>query len=82
MKTVAKMTSKGQITIPLEIRRLLGVNPGDFLEFQTKGSSVLVKPQPTDNPFRQFRGLERVGKGKNFQEIQLESRTSRGWSEE
>jgi hypothetical protein len=48
----------------------------------TKGSSVLVKPQPTDNPFHQFRGLERVGKGKSLGQIKNESAVSRGWSEE
>jgi antitoxin PrlF len=82
MKAVAKITSKGQITIPLEIRRFLGVNGGDSLEFQTNGLTIEVKPQSRDNPFRQFRGLERVGKGKSLKQIKGESAISRGWSEE
>jgi antitoxin PrlF len=82
MKAVAKITSKGQITIPLEIRRFLGVDAGDSLEFQTNGLTIEIKPQPRDNPFRQFRGLERVGKGKSLKQIKDESAVSRGWSEE
>lgn len=34
MKTFeAKLTSKGQLTLPLEIRKSLGVAPGDHVEF-------------------------------------------------
>ena len=29
----AKLTSKGQITIPLKVRRRLGLKPGSILEF-------------------------------------------------
>lgn len=29
----AKITSKGQITVPLEVRRRLGLRPGDRLSF-------------------------------------------------
>ena len=51
MKTVAKITSKGQITIPLEIRRLLGVGAGDFLEFLTQGNTLTVVPKRQQNLF-------------------------------
>jgi AbrB family looped-hinge helix DNA binding protein len=30
----AKITSKGQVTIPIEIRREMGLNPGDLLEIR------------------------------------------------
>jgi antitoxin PrlF len=33
MTKQAKITSKGQITIPLEVRRVLGVRAGDKLLF-------------------------------------------------
>lgn len=82
MKAVAKITSKGQITIPLEIRKMLGVGTGDYLEFNAKGSSIEIKPQPQANPFRQFRSTERSGKGKNLATLQMESRAERGWDEE
>jgi AbrB family looped-hinge helix DNA binding protein len=37
MKKVARITSKGQITVPHEIRRALGVLPGDKLLFERDG---------------------------------------------
>ncbi len=33
MSQIAKITSKGQITVPAETRAELGVGPGDRLEF-------------------------------------------------
>lgn len=38
----AKVTSKGQITIPAEIRAVLGVKTGDVLVFETKAEYVTV----------------------------------------
>ena len=43
MKRQAKLTSKGQITIPRDIRRRLGVRAGDELEFEDNGDGVRVK---------------------------------------
>lgn len=40
----ARVTSKGQITIPKEIRERLGVRPGDSLEFQFEGDRLEVRP--------------------------------------
>jgi AbrB family looped-hinge helix DNA binding protein len=34
MKKAARITSKGQITVPQEILRALGVRPGDKLLFE------------------------------------------------
>jgi AbrB family looped-hinge helix DNA binding protein len=34
LKKQARITSKGQITVPHEIRRALGVRPGDKLLFE------------------------------------------------
>jgi len=39
---VAKVTSKGQITIPISIRRRLGVNEGDKVLFIYKPDGVLM----------------------------------------
>lgn len=43
----AKITSKGQITIPAEIREALGVEKGDTLVFETTAEYVTVRRQPT-----------------------------------
>jgi AbrB family looped-hinge helix DNA binding protein len=61
MKKAARITSKGQITIPHEIRRALGVLPGDKLLFETDGVSVRVRPVRTKSPFEKYRGIGRPG---------------------
>lgn len=39
---LAKITSKGQITIPVAIRKLLGVKDGDKVLFVQEGSKVVM----------------------------------------
>ncbi len=41
--SVGKVTSKGQVTIPKEIRETLGVNEGDKLIFLVEGDKVLLR---------------------------------------
>jgi antitoxin PrlF len=40
----AKVTSKGQITLPKEIRKLLAVDTGSVVVFETEGDRVFLKP--------------------------------------
>ena len=57
MRGFAKLTSKGQITVPLGIRERLGVREGDRIEFVTQGSEIVVRPARGDeNPFASFVG--------------------------
>ena len=35
-----RITSKGQVTIPLKIRRKLGLNPGTEVRFELAGNAV------------------------------------------
>lgn len=44
MQKQSKITSKGQITVPIEIRRLLGVREGDRLLFETDIHGVHIRP--------------------------------------
>src|SRR5579864_6902469 len=39
----ARLTEKGQIIIPQEIRRLLGLHPGDVVHFEVLGEEVRIK---------------------------------------
>ena len=39
---IARMTSKGQLTIPASIRRLLGVNTGDQILFYEKDGRMII----------------------------------------
>jgi antitoxin PrlF len=44
----AIVTKRGQVTIPAEVRRLLGVKPLDKVVFRIEGSSVTLAPAPFD----------------------------------
>ena len=39
----SKVTAQGQISIPAEIRRKLGIGPGSVLEWEEEGGRVLVR---------------------------------------
>ena len=61
MKKAARITSKGQITVPREIRRALGVGPGDKLLFEKDGGGIRVRPVRTKSPFEKYRGIGSPG---------------------
>ncbi|MGO8812964.1 MAG: AbrB/MazE/SpoVT family DNA-binding domain-containing protein, partial [Candidatus Sulfotelmatobacter sp.] len=44
MQKQARITSKGQITVPREVRRILGVRAGDRLLFEGDGKDIRVRP--------------------------------------
>ena len=39
----SKVTAQGQISVPAEIRRKLGIGPGSVLEWQEEGEKVVVR---------------------------------------
>lgn len=43
-EVTATVTSKGQITLPAEVRRLLGLKPQDKLVFAIDGNEVRLQP--------------------------------------
>ena len=61
MKNQAKVTSKGQITLPYEIRRELGVRAGDRVEFQKDDTGFHIRAVRTESPFEKFRGIGNPG---------------------
>ena len=38
----AKISKKGQVTIPAEVRNLLGVKGGDYIAFGKKESNIVI----------------------------------------
>lgn len=51
------ISSKGQITVPLEIRRRLGLREGDRVEFVVEGDRTVLRPaQQPQNPFEKYAG--------------------------
>ncbi len=39
----SKVTAQGQISVPSEIRRKLGIGPGSVLEWEQEGDRVVVR---------------------------------------
>lgn len=44
-RTSAKIMPKGQVTLPIEIRKLLNVSPGDRITFSVQGNSIIIKKE-------------------------------------
>ena len=63
MEKHAKITSKGQVTVPLAIRRALGVRAGDVLLFEEDKTGVRVRPVRTKSSFAKYRGIGNRGIG-------------------
>jgi AbrB family looped-hinge helix DNA binding protein len=57
MQKQARITSKGQITVPSEVRRLLGVRAGDRLLFESDGKGFRVRPLRNKTAFSKYRGI-------------------------
>jgi len=39
----SKVTAQGQISVPVEVRKKLGLGPGSVLEWEDKGGQVVVR---------------------------------------
>jgi antitoxin PrlF len=39
----SKVTAQGQISVPAEVRRKLGIGPGSVLEWHEEGDAVIVR---------------------------------------
>jgi AbrB family looped-hinge helix DNA binding protein len=78
MQRDAKITSKGQITIPREVRRLLGVRAGDRLRFESDDNGVRVRPVRAESPFAKYQGIGNPGIGSGRKNINKWLRELRG----
>ena len=41
--THSKLTAQGQISVPSEVRRKLGIGPGSVLEWKEEGDQIVVR---------------------------------------
>lgn len=65
----AKLTSKGQVTVPLAVRKALGVKTGDKLTFKRAKNGDWVIPAHVESPFAAWRG---IGTGYDIEEDGIE----------
>jgi AbrB family looped-hinge helix DNA binding protein len=61
MQKLAKITSKGQITVPIEVRRMLGVREGDRLVFESDGDGIRIRPIRNESVFAKYAGIGNPG---------------------
>lgn len=78
MKTKAKITSKGQITVPREVRRALGVKEGDNLVFEENASGFSVRPVRNKSAFAKYRGIGNPGAASGREDVLRVTRELRG----
>jgi antitoxin PrlF len=78
MQKQARITSKGQITVPREVRRVLGVRAGDRLLFEDDGKGMRVRPVRNKSAFSKYRGIGNSGIGSGRKGISRWLREMRG----
>ena len=66
MQKQARITSKGQITVPREVRRILGVRAGDRLLFESDAKGIRIRPVRSQSTFSKYRGIgnPEIGSGR------------------
>lgn len=52
----SRMTTKGQVTIPKEVRERLGLRPGDELEFTEENGVFRLRKRVSPAPLTKYRG--------------------------
>ena len=57
MQREARITSKGQITVPKAVRHALGLKPGDKVVFEQEGEEICVRPVRAQSMFAKYRGI-------------------------
>jgi AbrB family looped-hinge helix DNA binding protein len=79
--SLAKVTSKGQVTIPVEVRRSLGVKPGDKLRFEPHEGGFRVVRAVEENVFEKWRGIGIPGIAPGIESAEAWMREVRGYDD-
>lgn len=70
----SSVTTKGQVTIPVELRERLGIKPGDRVGFVAEGDRIVLQRQET--AIEAVFGIVKSGKGVTL--AQMEEAISTG----
>ena len=70
----AKITTKGQVTIPKEVRERLGLRPGDELEFVEEDGVFCLRKRIDPEVFKKYRGYLKEWAGQGSDDLVREMR--------
>jgi AbrB family looped-hinge helix DNA binding protein len=59
MKSTSRVGERGQVTIPKRLRRSLGIQPGEELEFEERQGELLLRRAAALGPLDRLVGLVR-----------------------
>jgi len=71
---IAKVTSKGQVTIPRVVRERLGVHPGENVGFEEKDGLLVVSKVVTRSPFDKWVGKLKHLEGQRSDDLVRDAR--------
>lgn len=63
----SSVTTKGQVTIPAELREKLGIKPGDKVGFIAEGDRILIQRQ--DTAVESLFGIVKASSGASLEEM-------------
>ena len=74
-----KVTSKGQVTIPSEIRKLLGIEPGGEVIFRVADGRVEILPSPMtlDEVYKSVPPINRPEDFKELRRVALDEHSEK-----
>jgi len=72
----SSVTTKGQVTIPAELREKLGIKPGDRVGFVAEGDRIVLQRQET--AIEAVFGIVKSGKGVTLEQMEEAIAAGRG----
>lgn len=77
MDSVAKITSKGQVTVPKAVRDALGIERGDTIVFRVEGNRAVVAKTPHFLDLAGAIGVPAAKRNVAWDEVLRQTRTDR-----
>ena len=69
-----RITTKGQVTVPKEVRERLGLRPGDELEFIEENGVYRLRKRVDPEVFKKYRGYLKELAGRDSDDLVAEMR--------
>jgi AbrB family looped-hinge helix DNA binding protein len=63
MTRIATVTSKGQLTLPVDLRRAIKLDAGDQVVCEQRGNGIFISPKRKAGRFAKYRGIGTPGIG-------------------